>query len=62
MNERTFDDAWQELQQLVSDIEDETLPLDALAAKVKSAKQLIRFCEEKLRNIEKDLHDASSEA
>jgi exodeoxyribonuclease VII small subunit len=62
MNERTFDEAWQELQQLVSDIEDETLPLDALAAKVKAAKQLIRLCEEKLRNIEKDLHDASSEA
>ena len=62
MNERTFDEAWQELQELVGDIEDETLPLDALAEKVKAAKQLIRFCEEKLRNIEKDLHDAGSEA
>ncbi|WP_416439438.1 exodeoxyribonuclease VII small subunit [Phnomibacter sp. MR] len=55
MNERTFDEAWQELQQLVNDIEDETLPLDALAAKVKAAKKLIRLCEEKLRGIEKDL-------
>lgn len=55
MSEQTFDTAWKELEKLVAEIEDETLPLDALAAKVKAAKQLIRFCEEKLRGIEKDL-------
>jgi exodeoxyribonuclease VII small subunit len=55
MSEQTFDDAWKALEKLVAEIEDETIPLDELAAKVKAAKQLIRFCEEKLRGIEKDL-------
>lgn len=55
MNNKTFDEAWQELEKLVAAIEDETLPLDELAQKVKAAKQLIRYCEEKLRSIENDL-------
>jgi exodeoxyribonuclease VII small subunit len=55
MNHLTFDQAWQQLQQLVAAIEEESLPLDELASKVKEAKQLIRYCEEKLRNIEQDL-------
>jgi len=55
MSEQTFDDAWKALEKLVSEIEDETIPLDELATKVKAAKQLIKFCEEKLRGIEKDL-------
>lgn len=61
MSEKTFDQAWQELEKLVSEIEDETIPLDELATKVKAAKQLIRFCEEKLRSIENDLSDATHE-
>ena len=55
MNHLTFDQAWQQLQQLVAAIEEESLPLDELASKVKEAKQLIRHCEEKLRLIEQDL-------
>jgi len=55
MSEQTFDEAWKALEKLVSEIEDETIPLDELASKVKAAKQLIKFCEEKLRGIEKDL-------
>jgi exodeoxyribonuclease VII small subunit len=55
MSKKTFDEAWQELEKLVAAIEDETLPLDELAKKVKAAKQLIRYCEEKLRSIENDL-------
>jgi exodeoxyribonuclease VII small subunit len=55
MSKQTFDDAWKALEKLVAEIEDETIPLDELAAKVKAAKKLIQFCEEKLRGIEKDL-------
>ena len=58
MNNVTFDQAWQQLQQLVTAIEDETLPLDELAQKVKLAKSLITFCDEKLRGIEQDLQDS----
>ena len=55
MSKQTFDDAWKALEKLVAEIEDETIPLDELAAKVKAAKKLIQFCEEKLLGIEKDL-------
>ncbi|HSC54707.1 MAG TPA: exodeoxyribonuclease VII small subunit [Phnomibacter sp.] len=55
MSKQTFDDAWKKLEKLVAEIEDETLPLDVLAAKVKTAKQLIAACEDKLRDIEKSL-------
>jgi exodeoxyribonuclease VII small subunit len=54
--DKTFDQAWAELEKLVAEIEDESLPLDALATKVKEARTLIKYCEEKLRGIEKDLH------
>lgn len=57
MSEKTFDEAWKELETLIRDIEDETLPLDALAEKVKTARSLIAYCEEKLRNIEQSLSD-----
>ena len=51
----TFDAAFAELEKIIKQIEGETIPLDDLAEKVKEAKSLIRFCEEKLRGIEEQL-------
>ncbi len=51
----SFDEAWSALNKLVSDLEDETIPLDDLAAKVKEAKQLISYCDARLKGIEADL-------
>lgn len=51
----TFDTAYTELEKIIKQIESESIPLDDLAEKVKEAKELIRFCEEKLRGIEKQL-------
>jgi len=55
MSQLTFDSAYAELEKIVRLIESENVPLDELAAKVKQAKELIRFCEEKLRGIEQEL-------
>ena len=55
MSQLTFDTAYAELEKIVRLIESENVPLDELAAKVKEAKELIRFCEEKLRGIEQEL-------
>lgn len=52
----TFDTAYAELEKIIRLIETESIPLDELAAKVKEAKELIRFCEEKLRGIESELN------
>ncbi len=53
----TFDKAYAEIEEIVQQIENEAIPLDLLADKVKKAKELIAFCNEKLRNIEAELKD-----
>lgn len=53
----TFDMAYAEIEEIVQQIENEAIPLDQLAEKVKRAKELIAFCNEKLRNIEAELKD-----
>lgn len=53
----TFDKAFAGIEEIVEQIENEAIPLDQLAEKVKKAKELIAFCNEKLRNIEAELKD-----
>ncbi len=53
----TFDKAYAEIEEIVAQIENEAIPLDQLAEKVKKAKALIAFCNEKLRNIEAELKE-----
>ena len=61
MSQLTFDTAYAELEKIVRLIESENVPLDELAAKVKEAKELIRFCETKLRGIEQELKKGENE-
>lgn len=51
----TFDKAYNDLMKIVEQIEGDNIQLDTLAEKVNQANELIRYCESKLRNIEKDL-------
>ncbi|MEP7111557.1 MAG: exodeoxyribonuclease VII small subunit [Ferruginibacter sp.] len=51
----TFDKAFSELEKLVEQIEDENIQLDALADKVREAKELMKYCETKLRAIAEDI-------
>ena len=53
----TFDKAYAEIEEIVQQIENEAIPLDLLAERVKKAKELIAFCNDKLRNIEAELKD-----
>jgi exodeoxyribonuclease VII small subunit len=54
-NNITFDDAYAAIEEIVMQIENESIPLDQLAEKVKKAKELLAFCNEKLKNIEAEL-------
>lgn len=45
----TYEIAKKELEQIVADIEDESVGVDALAEKVKRATALIQYCQTKLR-------------
>lgn len=57
----TYNEAYSELSKLVDQIEDDKIQLDTLAEKVKKAKELIDYCETRLRSIDKDVEAALSE-
>lgn len=51
----TYESAFAELQQIVRDLQDESVSIDELTAKIARAAELIRFCREKLRLTEEEM-------
>jgi exodeoxyribonuclease VII small subunit len=57
MNDTTnYTDAYEELQRIVSEIENGEISVDELSEKVKRATQLIRLCKLKLTTTEEDVN------
>ncbi|MDG1776161.1 MAG: exodeoxyribonuclease VII small subunit [Crocinitomicaceae bacterium] len=56
-----YTDAFEELQQIVSDIEDGEITVDELSIKVKRAAELIKICKSKLTSTEGDVNDILKE-
>ncbi|MFH1320057.1 MAG: exodeoxyribonuclease VII small subunit [Bacteroidota bacterium] len=54
----TYKKAFDELENIVRDIEDEKIQLDTLSKKVKRATELIEFCKTKLRMTEEEFKKA----
>ena len=54
-NNLTYSDALLELQQIVEEIESETVSVDVLAEKVKRASELIAYCQAKLKNTDTEV-------
>lgn len=59
--ELNYTDAFNELQQIVSDIEDGEISVDELSTKVKRASELIKICKSKLVSTEKDVAEILKE-
>lgn len=57
-NNLSYDEALLKLEGIVAQIEDDAIMLDTLNEKVKEAKELIQYCENKLRSIEGDVREA----
>jgi exodeoxyribonuclease VII small subunit len=55
-NEITYTVAFEELQQIVRDMEDGEITVDELAIKVKRAAELIKICKNKLTSTEEDVN------
>jgi len=55
MEVTSYELAYKELQQIAREIENETVSVDVLAAKVKRASELITFCQNKLRSTEMEV-------
>jgi exodeoxyribonuclease VII small subunit len=57
----TYNKAYGELSKLVEEIEDDEIQLDTLAEKVKQAKELIEYCETRLRTIDGEVTEVLSD-
>jgi exodeoxyribonuclease VII small subunit len=53
---KTYEEAYDELQDIVKEIETGTISVDLLGEKVKRAGELIRFCKEKLIKTETEVN------
>jgi len=53
----TYEKAEQELEQILDDLRNDRIGIDALAEKVERASKLIVFCKEKLASTEKKVED-----
>ena len=56
-NKLTYNEALLKLEEIVEQIEDDSIMLDTLTEKVAQANELIKYCEGKLRSIEGDVRD-----
>ncbi len=59
--ELNYTKAFDELQQIVADIEDGEISVDELSEKVKRASQLIAICKSKLTSTEEDVNQILQE-
>jgi exodeoxyribonuclease VII small subunit len=55
-NEINYTEAFEELQQIVRDMEDGEITVDELSVKVKRAAELIKICKNKLTSTEEDVN------
>lgn len=56
-----YEKAYDELQEIIAQLNNDEIGIDDLSKKVKRAQKLIQACKSKLRNIEEDLHDLFDE-
>jgi exodeoxyribonuclease VII small subunit len=52
----TYENAYRELAEIAREIENETVSVDVLAARVKRAAELIALCQSKLRLTEEEVN------
>jgi exodeoxyribonuclease VII small subunit len=55
MKKLKYEDAFQELQSIVRQLEEESIGIDELSGKVQRAAELIRLCREKLRQTGEEI-------
>lgn len=61
MENQSYASSFEELQQIVNDMERGEIGIDELSIKVKRAAELIQFCRNKLKTTEMDVQKILSE-
>ncbi len=54
--EKSYDQAFSELQQLITAIQSEETGLDKMEVQIKKASELISYCKSKLRSLENEIN------
>lgn len=57
MKKITYEQAMTQLEALAAQMEKGELGIDELSQRLKEAQRLIKFCRQKLLNVEKEIHD-----
>ena len=57
----TYTEAFSELQEIVTEIENEEIGIDLLESRIKRASELLRICKDKLYKTEKSVTDIFKE-
>jgi len=53
----SYDDSFEELQEIMQDLQEDEISVDELSAKVKRAAELLKMCNQILRDTEKNVGD-----
>ncbi|MBC5992339.1 exodeoxyribonuclease VII small subunit [Pontibacter cellulosilyticus] len=61
LNEMTYREATQELEEILRAIENDSVDVDELTQKVQRSSQLIKLCKEKLKKAEKAIDQVFNE-
>ncbi len=59
--EITYVDAYNELQEIVKQMENTSVNVDELSEKIKRAHQLLQICQKKLSSVEEDVNEIVKE-
>lgn len=54
-DELSYEAAYDELQEIMSALQNEEISVDSLSTKVKRASELLKYCHDKLRDTEKEV-------
>ena len=57
----TYASAYAELERILSDLQKEEIDLDEMTSSIKRARELITFCQTRLRNLENEVAEIFSE-
>ena len=60
-NKLTYSQAFDELQQIISALENSEIYIDELDAKIKRASELLKICQTKLFNAEENISNSLAE-
>ena len=62
MNKKiSYTEAYEELQQIVGELENANINVDELSKKIKRANTLLKICQDKLSKVEEDVNEIIEE-